>query len=106
MSSVQCTYCKKFGHKEEDCWSKEKQAQYAEGEEDYLFMTYENHQSASKDVWYIDSACSNHLTGNKAKFKDLDETQKSLVRLGDDKQVQVEGKGTVAVNLHGKERLI
>lgn len=106
MSSVQCTYCKKFGHKEENCWSKEKQAQYAEGEEDYLFMTYENHQSASRDVWYIDSACSNHLTGNKEKFKDLDETQKSLVRLGDDKQVQVEGKGTVAVNFHGKERLI
>ncbi|GKC26312.1 integrase [Tanacetum coccineum] len=76
MSYVQCTNCKKYGHKEDDCWSKDKQAQYAEQEEDeYLFMTYVS--LVSKGVWYLDSACSNHMTGDKEKFKNLDEALKS-----------------------------
>ncbi|GJS05933.1 integrase [Tanacetum coccineum] len=80
MSYVQCTNCKKYGHKEDDCWSKDKQAQYAEQEEDeYLFMTYVS--LVSKGVWYLDSACSNHMTGDKEKFKNLDEALKSQVRL-------------------------
>nr|GEU70833.1 structural maintenance of chromosomes protein 2-1 [Tanacetum cinerariifolium] len=40
------------------------------------------------------------------KFKNVDETLKSQVRLGDDKQVQVEGNGTVVVTLQGRERFI
>ena len=64
MSFVQCTNCRKYGHKEDDCWSKDKQAHYAEQEEDeYLFMTYAS--LVSKGVWYLDSGCSNHMTGDK-----------------------------------------
>ncbi|GJW58970.1 hypothetical protein Tco_0105701 [Tanacetum coccineum] len=36
----------------------------------------------------------------------VDETLKSQVRLGDDKEVQVEGNGTVVVTLQGRERFI
>ncbi|GJW57564.1 retrovirus-related pol polyprotein from transposon TNT 1-94 [Tanacetum coccineum] len=42
----------------------------------------------------------------KQKFKNVDETLKSQVRLGDDKQVQVEGNGTMLVTIQGKERFI
>jgi len=42
------------------------------------------------NVWFIDSRCSNHMTGIRSLFRDLDESQKSEVRLGDDKQVQVD----------------
>ncbi|GKC80945.1 hypothetical protein Tco_1136662 [Tanacetum coccineum] len=42
----------------------------------------------------------------REKFKNVDETLKSQVRLGDDKQVQVEGNGTVVVTLQGRERFI
>lgn len=103
MSGVKCTYCNKFGHKDEDCWSRNKEAQYVKEEEDYLFMTLESPESAAKDIWYLDSACSMHLTGDKTKFKMLDETYKSQVRLGDDKHIQIKGKGVVAVNIAGKE---
>ncbi|GJZ14635.1 hypothetical protein Tco_0550312 [Tanacetum coccineum] len=55
-----------YGHIEDDCWSKDTRAQYAATteDEDYLFMTYLNPQVMSKDVWYLDSACSNHMTGD------------------------------------------
>ncbi|XP_074291103.1 putative disease resistance protein RGA1 [Silene latifolia] len=36
------------------------------------------------------------MTGEKALFKNLDESQKSEIRLGYNKKVQVEGKGTIA----------
>ncbi|RVW26239.1 Retrovirus-related Pol polyprotein from transposon TNT 1-94 [Vitis vinifera] len=47
------------------------------------------------------------MTGIKSLFKELDESHKLKVKLGDDKQVQVEGKGTVAVNNgHGNVKLL
>ncbi|GKD38531.1 retrovirus-related pol polyprotein from transposon TNT 1-94 [Tanacetum coccineum] len=94
MSFVQCTNYKKYGHKEDDYWSKDKKAQYAEQEEDeYLFMTYIS--IVSKGVWYLDSACSNHMTRDKEKFTNLDKALKLQVRLGDDNQVKVEGKDSM-----------
>nr|GEV98363.1 retrovirus-related Pol polyprotein from transposon TNT 1-94 [Tanacetum cinerariifolium] len=75
-------------------------------DEGYLFMTYLNPQVMSKDVWYLDSACSNHMTGDREKFRNVDETLYSQVRLGDDKQVQVEGTGNVVVTLQKQERFI
>lgn len=47
------------------------------------------------------------MTGSKSLFKEIDESHKLKVKLGDDKEVQVEGKGIVAVqNDHGKLKLI
>ncbi|GKC16465.1 hypothetical protein Tco_1013247 [Tanacetum coccineum] len=60
----------------------------------------------SNNVWNLDSTCSNHMTEEREKFKNVDETLKSQVRLGDDKQVKVEGNGTVVVTLQGWERFI
>ena len=37
------------------------------------------------------------MTGTKSLFRELDESHKLTVRLGDDKPMQVEGKGTVAL---------
>lgn len=104
---VQCTYCKKIGHSEENCWSKQDHANYVEEEDEvYLFMTYVSSQSISGKIWYLDSACSNHLTREKDKFKELDETYKATVRLGDDKEIQIEGIGTIAVSINGKEKMV
>lgn len=101
-SNIQCRYCKKFGHKEADCWSKQRNEQrsnFVENvqEESKLFMTHSHITDGSESVWFLDSGCSNHMTGTKSLFKELDESQKSEVRLGDDKTMQVEGKGTVAI---------
>jgi hypothetical protein len=55
----------------------------------------------ASSIWFLDSWCSNHMSGYKQLFEELDETFKLKVKLGDDKLIQVEGKGKVAV--HTKE---
>ncbi|KAJ0080658.1 hypothetical protein Patl1_12136 [Pistacia atlantica] len=87
-SSIWCHYCNKFGHKEADSNFAEKA-----DEDSKLFMAH-------------DSGCSNHMTGTRSLFKELDESQNSEVRLGDNKQIQVTGKGTISITSHGKVKLL
>jgi hypothetical protein len=42
---------------------------------------------------FLDSGCSNHVTGFKHLFDELDESYNKTVKLGDDKEIYVEGKG-------------
>ncbi|GJR53334.1 retrovirus-related pol polyprotein from transposon TNT 1-94 [Tanacetum coccineum] len=64
--------------------------------------------SCVADTWYVDSACLHHITGDKSKFKDFDETIRSHVTLGDDKRLSVEGRGrgTAMVNVGDKKKYI
>ncbi|KAJ0094872.1 hypothetical protein Patl1_15003 [Pistacia atlantica] len=63
------------------------------------------------DCWYKDQQV-NYATKNgeesmKSMFKELDETRKMQVKLGNGKEIQVEGKGTVAIKTsHGKVKLL
>lgn len=50
-----------------------------------------------RSVWLLDSECSNHMTRTKELFEELDETHKLKVWLGDDNELQVEGKGIVVL---------
>ncbi|XP_074362888.1 uncharacterized protein LOC141703205 [Apium graveolens] len=45
--------------------------------------------------WYIDSSCSNHMTGKKELFSKLDKRYKSKVKIGDGKMLKIEGKGII-----------
>ncbi|KAL4353097.1 hypothetical protein GQ457_06G014620 [Hibiscus cannabinus] len=98
---IQCFYCKKFGHVKADCWKRprQEQARYVEQEDDEikLFMAYQENAASHSNIWFLDSGCSNHMTGVKSMFNEIDETFKQKVTLGDNKQIQVEGKGNVAV---------
>ena len=82
-SGIQCHYCKKFGHMKTDCWKREKQASYMEKNEENskLFMTHSYVHNISNDIWFLDSRCSNHMSGIKSIFRDIDETHKLNVRL-------------------------
>lgn len=106
-TSLHCSYCNKYGHSDKYCWSKPEDANYVEEDEeqeDYLFMTETKTEKSTNDVWYVDSACSHHITGDKSKFKDLDESIKAHVRLGDDKQLQIEGRGSATISIgNGKK---
>jgi hypothetical protein len=49
-----------------------------------------------EDLWYVDSGCSKHMTGNKDKFLDL-KKQKGKVTFGDNASGNILGKGTVSL---------
>ncbi|GKA40284.1 retrovirus-related pol polyprotein from transposon TNT 1-94 [Tanacetum coccineum] len=92
---------------EKYCWSKPKGANYAkeDGEQDdYLFMVETKIEKATSDVWYVDSVCSHHITEDKSKFNDLDGSIKSHVRLGDDKNLQIKGRGSAAIIIGNTQR--
>ncbi|KAH0637940.1 hypothetical protein KY285_035752 [Solanum tuberosum] len=99
-SGVQCYNCHRFVHIEEaNCWYKNDQSSYAEEEEEetVLFMARCTTIDNKTVIWFVDSGCSHHMTGERKGFKELDETKKRRIWLGDNKEIQVEGECTIAV---------
>jgi len=52
-------------------------------------------------IWFLDSGCSNHMTGGKSWFVDLDEGFKHFVRLGNSSKMVVQGKGNIRFEVEG-----
>ena len=48
-------------------------------------------------LWYLDSDCSRHMTGDKTRFKALKEKVGDYVTFGDRSHAQVVGKGTIEI---------
>nr|XP_017224971.1 PREDICTED: uncharacterized protein LOC108201187 [Daucus carota subsp. sativus] len=77
--------CKIPNHSQKDCWFQNRdQANFSEQDGD-----------AQNTGWYIDSACSNHMSGIRELFAELDESQKSEVKIGDGKTLKIEGRGVI-----------
>lgn len=51
----------------------------------------------ASNLWYLDNGASNHMSGQRSKFKELNEEIKGQVKFGDGSIVQIMGKGSVAV---------
>ena len=60
-----------------------------------MFITCNSAQESSKEVWFLDSGCCNHMSGNKDMFANTDEYVQSEVKMGDDKKVAIMGKGSI-----------
>ncbi|KAK6255552.1 hypothetical protein SCA6_016857 [Theobroma cacao] len=101
--TFQCYYCKKPSHRATYCWQKQKdennQASFVEkpDEEIRLFIAFFYEKEQSNDVWFLDNGCSNHMSGTRSLFKELDESNKTDVTLGDSKKIRVEGRGTINI---------
>lgn len=52
-------------------------------------------KQVKSNLWYLDNGESNHMTGCKSKFSELDEGVTGLVRFGDGSTVEIKRKGTV-----------
>ncbi|XP_057857947.2 uncharacterized protein LOC131067029 [Cryptomeria japonica] len=103
-SSVQCHYCKKFGHYINECRKKQYDSRQQSANftkenqtQDNMFIACNVAQESEKDIWFLDSGCSNHMTGNLEMFSSLDESVKSDVTLGNDNKVSVMVKGSVNI---------
>lgn len=109
--SPQCYICKKYGHIAKDCWYNEEQQanmvaanepeDNAEGQHLFMIqhalMTPTHDTSNAYSLWFIDSGCSNHMSGFKEIFTNLNKSFKLQVQLGNKKKLNVEGKGTVKI---------
>jgi hypothetical protein len=100
------SYCNKYGHLESYCFKKKRDTSQAnfskeEGEISQTLFLTSNFLEAKHDfTWYLDSGCSNHMTGNKIQFVKLDESVKGKVNFGNDKEVDIMGKGTLAIKVN------
>jgi hypothetical protein len=48
-------------------------------------------------LWYLDSACSRHMTGDKSLFKELKEGRSGNITYGDGSKSKVMGQGTMEI---------
>ncbi|XP_017407084.1 uncharacterized protein LOC108320224 [Vigna angularis] len=85
---AKCNKCNQMGHEAIICKSKNQQqeeeakAADQEEEEDQLFVATCFLSSESTESWLIDNGCTNHMTFNKALFRDLRPTNVTKVRIG------------------------
>ncbi|XP_039128858.1 uncharacterized protein LOC120264988 [Dioscorea cayenensis subsp. rotundata] len=56
---------------------------------------HDTKKEENEDLWYLDNGASNHMTGHRAKFQELNEAVTGRVKLGDGSTVQIMDKGTV-----------
>jgi transposase InsO family protein len=117
-SNIQCHYCNKFGHFASECRKKQydmnkqkahftNENQPNNGEENTILITCNVAQESSKEVWFLDSGCSNHMSGSKEMFATMDDSIKSEVKLGNDHRVSVMGKGSINIRTkQGEEKHI
>ena len=70
-------------------------------DEGYLFYSSKDVEREPKNLWYLDSGCSNHMTGEPDIFINFDQSFNSQVKLGDGNMQKVVGKGTIVVHTKG-----
>ena len=98
-----CKKCTWHTHHIRDCRNRQRdeanfteKGDSAESTENVFYSCLKT-QQGKEDVWYIDSGCSNHMTGDKNSFVQLDEGVKSNITLGDGSTQEVTGKGMISV---------
>ena len=68
-----------------------------EKEVETLLMAVEDAKDSETEIWYVDTSCSNHVSGNKSSFSYLNEDFHSTVSFGDCSTVKVMGKGDIKI---------
>ena len=48
-------------------------------------------------LWYLDSGCSRHMTGDRSLFKVLESKKGGNVTFGDESKSQIKGKGIISL---------
>ncbi|GLU09096.1 hypothetical protein SLE2022_259720 [Rubroshorea leprosula] len=106
-SKVECFRCHKYGHYQSECRAnlpnnEGEKSNFAQIEEEIsLLMVCHDGEGSNKNLWYLDTGCSNHMCGDKAAFSTLDESFRDNVKFGDNSKVSVKGRGQVTIQIRG-----
>ncbi|XP_023770110.1 uncharacterized protein LOC111918713 [Lactuca sativa] len=75
-----------------------------DGEAGEVFLNEENvtlelrtreEEVKRSSMWSLDTGASNHMTGDKYKFRELNEKVQGYVKFGNESRVRIEGKGSI-----------
>lgn len=80
-----------------------KKTNIAKGDSDdepVLLMAFENVAGSMVEWWYMDTVCSNYLTGNKQWLVDFDSGKRTQIICVDDEYLDVRGMGNVRMKLN------
>lgn len=105
-STITCFNCEKKGHYSFECTEKANYVEFDEKEELLLMAQVDLSKTEGQGIWFLDSGCSNHMTGEKSWFMELDEGFKHSVRLGNSSKMVVEGKGKIRIEVKGITQVI
>lgn len=121
-SNIQCYNCQEYGHYASECKNPRKERTHENNlvqehhddepalllstceDESLVFLNEEilspqlrTHGNPKKSscIWYLDTGASNHMTGDKTKFRNLNESIHGFVKFGNESRVKIEGKGSI-----------
>lgn len=109
-SHIECYRCHKFGYYRSECRTnlqnqRGERTNFAEEVEDEeeeisLLMACHGNEDIQENTWYLDTGCSNHMSGDKTIFSELDESFHNTVKFGDNSTIAVMGKGEVTLKMN------
>nr|GEZ47543.1 zinc finger, CCHC-type [Tanacetum cinerariifolium] len=59
---------------------------------------------SEESMWYLDNGASNHMTGVKDHFKEIDEKITGNIQFGDGSYIEIKGKGFILLQCKNKEQ--
>ncbi|XP_022877017.1 uncharacterized protein LOC111395263 [Olea europaea var. sylvestris] len=63
-----------------------------------MFVAHGAYKTQNTCMWYLDSACSKHMCGNKALFSTFDDCNSGVVTFGDGATAPIRGKGSITIS--------
>lgn len=63
------------------------------------FKEKEKDHGSRKDLWFLDSGCSNHMCSIREWFTSFDDKFEESVQLGNGQRLAVKGKGSVKLKI-------
>nr|XP_025884771.1 uncharacterized protein LOC112940700 [Solanum lycopersicum] len=71
-----------------------------EREENHFFASKSNASTKSNE-WYVDSVCTNHMTGDEKVFLSINNSITTKVKMENEALVDAKDKGTISINMKG-----
>ncbi|KAE8681351.1 hypothetical protein F3Y22_tig00111330pilonHSYRG00279 [Hibiscus syriacus] len=106
-SNVECYRCHKYGHYKSECrttfsGAHGEESNFIGNEEEQdedisLLMVCHAKEPTNKHLWYLDTGCINHMSGDKRIFSTLDESFRDNVKFDNNTKISVMGKGQVTI---------
>jgi hypothetical protein len=111
FNEIKCYICHNYGHKAVDYCLKNykpdsnhrtENVKVSKKNEDNKCVLVLSSQR-QKYLWYIESGCSSHMTGDKSNFLSLKENKSGSVTFGNDAPRKIRGKGLVSL-INGRSK--